>query len=62
MSYIVKKIEMHSSCEIEDFVATNLCKLCDTPRRKTLVLGGGYRRRISRSRVSRVVCPHLIQG
>ena len=32
----------HSSCEIEDFVETHLCKLCV----------------ILRSRVLRVVCPH----
>ena len=36
------KITIHSSCEIEDFVETNLCKL----------------RVILRSRVSRVVCSH----
>ena len=34
--------EIHSSCEIEDFVETHLCKLCV----------------ILRSRVLRVVCPH----
>ena len=36
------KIEIHSSCEIEYFVETHLCKLCV----------------ILRSRVLRVVCPH----
>ena len=36
------KIKMHSSCEIEDFVETRLCKLCV----------------ILRSRVLRVECPH----
>ena len=36
------KIKIHSSCEIEDFVETHLCKLCV----------------ILRSRVLRVVCPH----
>ena len=40
-TYIVK-IKIHSSCEIEDFVETHLCKLCV----------------ILRSRVLRVVCPH----
>ena len=25
---ILKKIKIHSSCEIEDFVETHLCKLC----------------------------------
>ena len=39
--YIIKK-NIHSSCEIEDFVETHLCKLC----------------MILRSRVVRVVCPH----
>ena len=38
--YIIK-IEIHSSCEAEYFVETNLCKLCV----------------ILRSRVLRVVCP-----
>ena len=33
-----------NTCEIEDFVETHLCKLCV----------------ILRSRVSRVVCPHLL--
>ena len=28
--YIVK-IKIHSSCEIEYFVETHLCELCDTP-------------------------------
>ena len=36
------KVKIHSSCEIEDFVETHLCKLCV----------------ILRSRVLRVVCPH----
>ena len=36
------KIKKHSSCEIEHFVETHLCKLCV----------------ILRSRVLRVVCPH----
>ena len=35
-------MKIHSSCEIEDFVETHLCKLCV----------------ILRSRVLRVVCPH----
>ena len=39
---IVIKIKLHSSCEIEDFIETRLCKLCV----------------ILRSRVIRVVCPH----
>ena len=39
--YIIK-IKIHSSCEIEDFVETHLCKLCV----------------ILRSRALRVVCPH----
>ena len=39
--YIIK-ITMHSSCEIEYFVETHLCKLCA----------------ILRLRVLRVVCPH----
>ena len=26
--YILKKIKTHSSCEIEDFIETHLCKLC----------------------------------
>ena len=39
--YIIK-IKMHSSCEIEDFVETHLCKLCV----------------ILRSRVLLGVCPH----
>ena len=30
VTYIIK-IKMLSSCEIEDFVETHLCKLCDTP-------------------------------
>ena len=37
-----KKKKIHSSCEIEHFVETHLCKLCV----------------ILRSRISRVVCPH----
>ena len=37
------KIKIHSSCDIEDFVETHICKLCV----------------ILRSRVSRVVCPLL---
>ena len=41
MVYIIK-IKIHSSCEIEDFVETHLCKLCV----------------ILQSRVLRVVCPH----
>ena len=40
-TYIIKN-ETHSSCEIEDFVETHLCKLCV----------------ILRSLVLRVVCPH----
>ena len=36
------KIKLHSSCEIEYFVETHICKLCV----------------ILRSRVLRVVCPH----
>ena len=40
--YIYIKIKIHSSCEIECFVETHLCKLCV----------------ILRSRVLRVVCPH----
>ena len=27
----IMKIKIHSSCEIEYFVETHLCKLCDTP-------------------------------
>ena len=44
MVVIILKIKIHSpsSCEIEDFVETHLCKLCV----------------ILRSRVSRAVCPH----
>ena len=38
----IMKIKIHSSCEIEYFVETHLCKLCV----------------ILRSRVLRVVCPH----
>ena len=41
LTYIIK-IKIHSSCEIEYFVETHLCKLCV----------------ILRSRVLRVVCPH----
>ena len=40
--YYIIKIKIHSSCEIEYFVETHLCKL----------------RVILRSRVLRVVCPH----
>ena len=40
--YIIIKIKIHSSCEIEYFVETHCCKLCV----------------ILRSRVLRVVCPH----
>ena len=40
--YILYKMKIHSSCEIEDFVETHLCKLCV----------------ILRSRALRVVCPH----
>ena len=36
------KMKIHSSCEIEDFVETHLCKLCV----------------MLRSRVLRVMCPH----
>ena len=39
---IIIKIKIHSSCDIEDFVETHLCKLCV----------------ILRSRALRVVCPH----
>ena len=39
---LIIKIKIHSSCEIEDFVETHLCKLCV----------------ILRSRELRVVCPH----
>ena len=39
---IIIKMEIYSSCEIEGFVETRLCKLCV----------------IIRSRVLRVVCPH----
>ena len=31
ISWYFIKNEIHSSCEIEDFVETHLCKLCDTP-------------------------------
>ena len=27
----ITRIKIHASCEIEDFVETRLCKLCDTP-------------------------------
>ena len=37
-------MKIHSSCEIEDFVETHLCKLCV----------------ILRSRALRVVCPHRL--
>ena len=40
--YIIK-IKIHSSCEVQYFVETHLCKLCV----------------ILRSRVLRVVCPHI---
>ena len=40
--YFIIKVKVHSSCEIEDFVETYLCKLCG----------------ILQSRVLRVVCPH----
>ena len=39
---LIIQIKMHSSCEIEDFVETHLCKLCV----------------MLRSRVVRVVSPH----
>ena len=39
---ILKEMKIHSSCEIEDFVETHLCKLCV----------------ILRLCVLRVVCPH----
>ena len=39
-------MKIHSSCEIEDFVETHICKLCV----------------ILRSRVFRVVCPHFIKN
>ena len=39
---VIIKIKIRSSCEIEYFVETHLCKLCV----------------ILRSRVLRVVCPH----
>ena len=42
VSLYIIKIKIHSSCEIEDFVETHLCKLC-------VILG---------SRALRVVCPH----
>ena len=38
----IMKVEVHSSCEIEDLVETHLRKLC-------VILG---------SRALRVVCPH----
>ena len=38
----IEEIKIHSSCEIEDFVETHLCNLCETLR----------------SRILRVVCPH----
>ena len=41
-SYSIIKIKIHSSCEIEDFVETHLCKLCV----------------ILRLRVLGVMCPH----
>ena len=41
-SAFIIKIKLHSSCEIEYFVETRICKLCV----------------ILRSRVLRVVCPH----
>ena len=40
--WFIIKIKLHSSCEIEYFVETHLCKLCV----------------ILRSRVLRVMCPH----
>ena len=42
LSIYIITIKMHSSCEIEYFVETHLCKVC-------VILG---------SRVLRVVCPH----
>ena len=35
LAYIIK-IEIQSSCEIEDFVETHLCKLCVTLRSRVL--------------------------
>ena len=29
-SFFIKKKKLHCSCEIEDFVETHFCKLCDT--------------------------------
>ena len=43
---IIIKIKIHSSCEIEDFVETHLCKLCV----------------ILRSRALRVVCYVPVTG
>ena len=31
ITHIYYKKEKHSSCEIEYFIETHLCKLCDTP-------------------------------
>ena len=41
VNYLLQKMKLHSSCKIEDFVETHICKLCV----------------ILRSRVLRVVCP-----
>ena len=38
----ITKMKIHSSCEIEDFVETHLCKLCVILRSRVLRVGYPY--------------------
>ena len=37
---LIKKLKMHYSREVENFVETHICKLCDTPTARVTAVSG----------------------